>query len=234
MHKFFIPEVGSIVIEMKRSNKRSLKAVFILSIVVLVSLLATLRFAGILQEPVRDNITLEIIEWEIKRPNQTVTLEDALKSSYSNSEMSTMMCVMIGTYSNDDPAFASDFVTIEVITNATTTTINSFVDSVYIVLHKDCQSTVDWISTEFYFENLSLIDQAQGYIQNTKAYISLKSLNHSNEVYLSAAAQWLLFTPNNQSHQLDVFFELTFHNGTSYKKVIQPFQLEILGDKENE
>ncbi len=216
---------------MRSPNGREMKALFILSIIVPVSLLVTLRLTGILQEPITisETITLETIEWEFQRPSQTVTLDDELKSSYSSDEISVAMRVLMGKYSDDDPAFNYDYVTIGVTANLTVTNLNSFVEGVYVVIRKDSQSTVNWMDTELHFENLSLAERVGGYSWNTHAYIKLTGVNHSSSVYLSAAFFWSLLTSNNQTHQMELAFELTYFNGTAYKKVIQPFQLKIIG-----
>ena len=214
---------------MNRLSKHKLVLLAILGIILLLGLLATY----ILQELAQPQaVTLEIIEWEIKRPNQTVTLEDALKSLYSNSEMSTMMCVEIGTYSNDDPAFASDFVIMEMTANLTVTTPNGFVESIYIILHKDNQSRIDWVNTLFDFENLSLHRVQQGFLRVNEAYLELMGLNQPSNVHARAPAIWWLPTPSKHSHQLETTFEFTYFNGTAHKKVIQPFQLRLIGKEE--
>jgi len=204
---------------MSRLSKHKLVLLAILGIILLLGLLATYILQKLAQPQA---VTLEIIEWEIKRPNQTVTLEDALKSLYSNSEMSTMMCVVIGTYSNDDPAFASDFVTMEVTANLTVTIPNGFVESIYIILHKDNQSAIDWVNTLFDFENLSLH-------RVNEAYLELMGLNQPSNVHARAPVFWWLPTPSNQSHQMEATIEFTYFNGTVHKKVIQPFQLSLIG-----
>jgi len=212
-------------------NSRELKALFVLCIVAPVGILISLRLTGILQEPttISETITLETSKWEFQRPSQTVTLDDELKSSYSSDEISVIMRVLMGKYSDDDPAFASDFVTIRVTANLTVTNLNSFTESVDVVLRKDSQSTTDWTETEFSFENLSLAERVEGYRWNTQAYLKLTGVDHSSSVYFSAAVFWSLLTPNNQTHQMGLAFELTYFNGTAYNKVIQPFQLKLLG-----
>jgi len=62
---------------MSRLSKHKLVLLAILGIILLLGLLATYILQKLAQPQA---VTLEIIEWEIKRPNQTVTLEDALKS----------------------------------------------------------------------------------------------------------------------------------------------------------
>ena len=66
-----------------------------------------------------------------------------------------------------------------------------------------------------------------------KARIKSKSMSQSKSACLSASALWRLSTQTSQTHQLEIFFELVYYNWMSNKKIIQPFQLELLGDKGN-
>jgi len=216
---------------MRKLNGRELKAFFILSIVASIGILISLRLTGILQEPttISETLTLETIKWEFQRPSQTITLGNELDSSYTGNEISANIHVLMGTYGADDPAFNYDFVIVEVTTNLTVTNLDSFIEGVYVVIHKDNQSTISWMETKLRFENLSLIKLTQGYRQNTQAYIRLTGVNQSRSVYVSATVFWSILTPNNQTHLMEVSFELTYYNGTAYKKIVQPFQLKMIG-----
>lgn len=53
-------------------------------------------------------------------------------------------------------------------------------------------------------------------------------------VHLSVqGVQWVLRTPPNHAHKLSVDMELTYFNGTAYKKVVQPFQIQLALDSNN-
>jgi len=96
------------------------------------------------------------------------------------------------------------------------------VESIYIILHKDNQSAIDWVNTLFDFENLSLH-------RVNEAYLELMGLNQPSNVHARAPVFWWLPTPSNQSHQMEATIEFTYFNGTVHKKVIQPFQLSLIG-----
>ncbi len=222
------------VLLLKKPGGRNLKAVALLSIVIPISLLISFRLTGILQgsTKISETITLETIKWEFERPNQTVTLNETLGSPYSSSEISTTMTVRIWKY-DFDGFFSDDLVPIIISANLTTIMPNSFVKGVYVILQTDYQSPVRWLHTDFRFENLSLIDVEDWGWQDIKAYVGSKGVNRPEDAYFSGRPLYSLKTPNTQTHQLDVFFELTYYNGTTYKKVVQPFQLKFLGNNEN-
>jgi hypothetical protein len=78
------------------------------------------------------------------------------------------------------------------------------------VAEKDQQSTVDWEEASFDFENLSLVARADGYMWDTQAYIKLAGANHTSSVHARTITCWDLLTPNTQSHQLEIAYEITY------------------------
>jgi len=213
-----------------------MKALFIMSIVVPVSLLTTLRLTGILQGPITisETITLRTIEWIFERPNEYVVIGDALHGSYHTSGLSAALDIKLVDYANNSQFLDdNDFLRMIMVINSTSTNTNDFIESVYVVFHKDSQpSLVDWLETTFKFENLTLASVSSGRtgVEDYKAaYVRLTGANHPNKIYISALVEWSFLTLKTKTHEMEVAFELTYYNGTVYKKLIQPFQLEILG-----
>lgn len=219
---------------MEGLGKRKWMSLTLLSIIVPMSLLATFRLTGILQGPVTisKTTTLETVKWEFQRPSQTVTLGDTLESSYTNDEISAAMHVILGSYIENTATIDYDAVSIAVVINSTTTNPNGFIENIYFVFSEDYRaSKVELQETDFDIKNLSLVRKAEGINgkDSIKAFIKLTGVNHPNNVYLLATAFWKLLTPNIQTHQMEVVYELTYYNGTAYKKIIQPFQQKIIG-----
>jgi hypothetical protein len=217
---------------LKKLNGRNLKALTLLAVVLPVSLLVSFRLTGILQEPktISETITLETVRWEFQRPDNATDIFDIVEAFYKNDGLTTDPKILILDYVDrpyDGYYFDSLYMVISI--NATITNQDGFIESGYVVLQTDYQSPVGWLHTDFRFENLSLIDVEDWGWRGTKASVSLKSMNHPEGAYFSGSALYRLLTPNNQTHQLDASFELTYHNGTVYKKVVQPFQLRIIG-----
>jgi len=118
---------------------------------------------------------LETVRWEFKRPNQTVTLQEELKSCHSHGEISVTTVVMIGEYLSDYLIFG-DNVSVRLATNLTVTRSHGFLKSIYIALCKDNQSEIGWIiyrNLDFHGENLSLVNYS-GASTHSKAHVSLK------------------------------------------------------------
>jgi len=216
-------------------NERNLKALFLLSIVALVSLLTTLIFAGRLPEPIKGNMTLAAIEWEFERANQSVLVDNKLDATYADNGFLLTTYIWIEAYSeNLQSGTDYDYLTMWIMINASVENPNGYIENVDVTLHKDNQSTLDWPETQCYLENLSLSVRAEGFWWRDEAYLRLAGANKPDNVYLWAMAVWFLPTPNSQSHQMEATYELTYSNGTARNKIAQPFQLKIVGSNRNE
>ncbi len=224
---------------MKKLNGRELKALFILSIVAPVSILISLRLTGILREPITISETtiLEAVSWEFQRPHpdHSVPIFDNLNVTYVGNGVSVTFSLELWQYINGSMSWIppGDWVDMKIMINATVTNPNGFVNDVYIVFQNDSQpSTAAWLRTFFSFENLSLanVKEERNPEAFTKGYVKLTGTNRPTQVHFLTVAHWfLLDASSDRTHQTEVVYELTYYNGTAYKKIIQPFQLKILG-----
>ena len=180
---------------------------------------------------IAENTTLDPVEWTFQRPNESVDILNKLNATYTG-DLSVNMYVLILHYKNNSIFVGDyDYLRISMAINATVGNAGGFIESVHVVAQKDQTSEVDWLETQFEFENLSLAARADGYRKNTHAYIKLAGVNHTGSVRAKAIVEWTLLTPNTQSHQLEVAYEIVYYNGTAYNKVVQPFQLNIVGER---
>lgn len=217
-----------------KPNSRELKALFILSIVAPVGILISLRLTGILQEPITisETITLEAVKWSFERPNHFTYIDEKLNATYSGGALSSTFSVIIGIYDENSVSHLGvDYVTMAVRVNSTVTNPNGFIESLYVVFGKDSQpSLISWVPGYLDFENLSLVGVTSGWTseENFKeAYVKLAGVGSPERIYFRATTEWSLLTSNNQTHRMELLYELTYYNGTAYKKVTQPFQFSI-------
>jgi len=180
---------------------------------------------------ITENITRDPIVWTFQRSNESVYINENLNAPpYVGDGLSANTYVTIGIYHENDPAYdGNDHLSILMVINATTSNPDGYIESVHVVAQKDQTSIVSWLNTQLYLENLSLAARADGYGKSRQAYIKLAGVNHTNSVHARATAEWSLLTPNTQSHQLEIAFEITYYNGTAYNRIVQPFQLNIIG-----
>lgn len=210
-------------------NKKTASA-FVVTAALIIVLVVALNPREI---TIAENITLDPVEWTFQRPhpNQYMIIGDRLEPSYSNDELSATFLMWLSDYLPRVGSLNYDALWVRLDINATATNPNGFIESVHIAAYKDQESKVGWQETDLYLENLSLVAQADGYRWDTQAYIKLAGVNHTSRVYATTTTLWKLLTPNTQSHQLEVAYEITYYNGTAYNKVVQPFQLNIVGSE---
>ena len=180
---------------------------------------------------IAENTPLEPVVWTFQRPTGEahVIIEEQLEPSYSSDGLSATFHIWLSDYIPRVGSLDYDSLRVRLDINATTTNLNGFIESVHVVAHKDQESQVGWQEDDLYLENLSLVASADGYRMSTQAYIKLAGVNHTSRVYATTTTFWKLLTPNTQSHQLEIAYEIVYYNGTAYNKVVQPFQLNIIG-----
>jgi hypothetical protein len=77
-------------------------------------------------------------------------------------------------------------------------------------------------------ENLSLVDYSHHLFNDSyKGHIELKGTDQPRQVQFSGFIDWVLRTPRNQTERLNVVIELIYYDGEAYRKITQPFILEI-------
>jgi len=241
---------GGLVLGLKQLNVREIKALFILSIVIPVSLLATFRLTGILTEPkgpivISETTTLEPVKWEFKRLDGVVNIREKIESFY-NANVLINQSVFISRYESRFGIPYGDNVSVVILTtNITATITDGFIESVYIVFREDYEpSEVNIWNPELesnlhVFSNLSIENWADKRSENswmlsnsTKAFILLNGVNHPNRVHYWTVLDWVLRSPLGQFHQFEIVYEVTYFDGRLYKKTAQPFLLSIIPPEE--
>ena len=178
---------------------------------------------------IAENITLKPVTWSFQRPSQWTIIDDRLESSYSTGGLSATFHVWISDFLPRVGSLNYDTLRIILEINAMTTNPDSFIESAQVTAQKDNKSKVGWQETDIYLKNLSLVASVDGHWWMKEAYIKLADVNHTSNIYAQTTILWKLLIPTTQSHQLEITFELIYYNGTAYNKVVQPFQLNIIG-----
>jgi hypothetical protein len=209
---------------------RKTASVFAVAAALIIVLVVALNPRGI---KIAENTTLDPVEWTFQRPNESVDILDKLNATYASDELSANMYILMTHYQNSSIVHDdNDYLRMVMAVNATTSNPNGYIESLYVTFTKDSQpSFVSWLHTYFSLENLSLLVVSDGLTFGgyKEAYVELAGVNSTDSIYFRATAEWSLLTPNIQSHQMEIAFEITYYNGTAYNKIVQPFQLNIVG-----
>lgn len=228
---------------MRKFNGREWKAILILSIVAPVALLATFRITGILEGPatIAETITLDVAGWEFERPSCIVHFGEGIESSYLG-DVSINQTVFVDDYWPDAGEYGGSPI-LETGLNLTADLAKGYVENVNITFYDDylnsfvCVPNLSWKGqTSTVWDNLTItsyMEDLKGIAGVEKAFVNLKGDNQPRRVYLCIWPKWILRSPHNQTQQLNVNVELTYFNGTAYKKVVQPFQLKLIAEDNN-
>jgi hypothetical protein len=83
------------------------------------------------------------------------------------------------------------------------------------------------------WENLQVAEYGSMLQGNMKAFADFTGSNYPHTIRLEVSPVWLLRSQFNQTQQLDISVEVTYFNGTAFKKVVQLFQIKLIGDNDN-
>jgi hypothetical protein len=206
-----------------------------------IGLLATFRFGGVLKEPltISENKTLDAVSLSIERPAKIIDIGDLLKHVY-NGDVSANYVIFIDDYHGNSSDYGgSDVINMQV--NVTASIGKGFIHSANITFWENYESSfvnffedIAWPKDYAYVENLSIISRKDWLIKpGLKAFVELVGLNNPKSVSFSCFVEWVLRSPQNYKHQLEVRFELVYFNGTAYKRLVQPCLLKIGPDDNN-
>jgi hypothetical protein len=210
------------------------KALILLSIAVPMSLLVIFKLTGVLHDPIviSGATTLETIKWEFERPHHGVSILETAEGSYGDNNISILYSVFMGGYREGSGRYgSSDYVLLT--TNVTATVRDGYIESVHLVFREDYENArINFFQEHQFFrlENLSIVDLKDW---SKQVFVNLSGVNRPTSVYFWTPVDWVLQSPGNQTHRMEIISEVTYFNGTAYRKVVQPFQLKIGPDANN-
>lgn len=231
---------------MNKLNGRELKVLFVLSIVVPVGLLVTLRLGGILHEPSQPEMFIaEVVKWNFERQGLTCRIDQVVENSYNNEDVSAVFQITLQKHSTDfGPPFGGvvDVTNMRISTKAVV--FEGSVEGIYVVFRGDYKSSYVNILPGSYsaaYETLNVsVKRRVDYITNwwelendTKGFISAVGVNQPSEVSFGFPAYWILKDDGNETSGMEVALELTYRTKNSYGKVILSTQLKLFNDQNN-
>lgn len=208
----------------------------ILAILIPTSLLTAFKLTGIIPEPttIAETVTTETITWNMNRPSVHTAVDQWSENSFSGDAASVCLIVHIYEYSENEqgpPSWGNDYVKLGIAVTANVD--NGFVHSVTARLSEiDSQAFMDIDENP---SSMQLSDLAINTIWDVgtikdEAYAKAFGVNHPYNCSLSIVARWIFVDENSVSHSITVTSEVTYFNGTAYRKVVIPIMLEVLID----
>ncbi len=204
----------------------------ILAIIIPTGLLTAFKLTGIIPEPSEpETITLEPVNWIMDRPSTyNLNLDEKFESAYADSEAAVGIGANVAWYvENPDPSvgpfFGRDGVCFVIYVNF------SALRGSGVSITVKCRPTDDnatiYVENELQaYHNVSVTGITWYGNSTHEACITAKALGSS--CYLRAQAYWVFNDQNNENHMLDLAFEITYFNGTTYIRLILPVSLQML------
>ncbi len=229
---------------LKLSNVKSWKTALLISIIIPTSLLTAFTLNNLLNKPITitETTTLEATEWQIERPTYITNIWEVTNASHKSDEILVNSTIFVDDFDDD---YGGGFQSLMTCLNVTASLKKGFIYNLNITFWENYEkSLIDLYQPQeetrnYELGNLTIEGWAYGLDRwwllrgNLKCFITLKAVNHPRKIQFSMPAEWAFKSPENQTHKLEIFIEVTYFNGTTYKRLIQPYQLKIGPDSNN-
>lgn len=194
--------------------------------------LATVKLSGLSggTASVSEKIALTPIHWQFERPSYYLIFDDNVQSEYSG-DLWLNATLFVRHYNHDSIYDFQPTLDLRLTIVAFVTT--GFVDSINVSYYDSFSPSLIWTDSVQFSGDLTKTDLADRISGWAKGFVSFQGVGHPQTVYLDVRPLWLLESPNNQTQQLTVDVEVTYFNGTVYKKITQPFEVRLVSDDDN-
>jgi hypothetical protein len=183
--------------------------------------------------------TLEPAKWEFERPNRSMAVTENntcenVTASYNCGDFSMNSAITIYNYLCDefgDPGLST-------AVSAAASVPKGYLVDVNVTFQENYATSQVYLPSSECFElyyNLSITKCVRDGLLSgiEKSFFTLTGSNSPKQVSFWKSGYWVLRSSYNQTHLLEVNVQLTYYNGTVYKRVVQPFFLKIFPDSNN-
>lgn len=235
------------------SSKKKWVSITLLSVLVPVGLLVALRLASLTREPLTpETVQAEAVSWQIDRPTKNIEIRDVVENLHKNENISTVFVIDIEGYIENDGEYGGDD-NLMFHVNISCSLTRGFIEGVDIFLVEASNKTrvsmgfnpqirfeerllnlsvEEWAELSYSYEPDGSSKQLEKE-SPVKSYLKTVGVNQPSSVSLLNFFDWLLHTPNDQSHQMEVTLELTYWDQTTYKKLIMPIIMNVVADNDD-
>jgi hypothetical protein len=206
------------------SNRGNWKAILLLSIILPVGLFTGLKLSGIVPTAKLETVTLAPVTWQFNLPTEHMDIDQTLNTTYADASGRVSFQFIPDEYVPD--VYGTNDLWLSMNFTATPLNRRFYVRSVLVYFGNDSQpSLIDFESNAGMdtFENLTLKTASWG---ETAGILFLGNRSGVG-CQFSALGTWLLPKASNVTYERQADFEVTYFNGTDYKKVVQPFNLTV-------
>jgi hypothetical protein len=212
--------------------ERNWKALTLLSIIVPVSLLATFRLTGIIQEPVgiSQTVAADTVTWNMSRPLHFLSIEENITNTYAESAFSGSFTVHFFTYyENDGMLDYNDGLSLRLTASA-----NTSVGFIYLMTIKssetDENAVFDFVEEKDGWRELNNLSQMKisDGSPSKGALFEAIGVDQPGKCTLKLQPLWMFLDQNNIDHWIAITLEIVRYNGTIYQQVNIPIELGMI------
>jgi hypothetical protein len=201
------------------------KVFLLLSMIVPIGLFTGLKLTETSQLAM-EITTLNPVSWQFTKTSGYTYIADEPNAIYADNTCQMNFSVAFGAYVPSDSGLALYRLPIGIFLVVTSLSRDFSVRSLLVNFGNDPQPSAILVDpTVWSFQNLSLVSYSSG----EEASVQLAGNSSSVGVNCQVYAIWNLFVPNNVTNSREVTYEVTCFNGTAYERIIQPFDLTLLG-----
>jgi len=215
---------------MKRPNRTQTKAFFILSIIVPVGLLATFRLTGILQEPLSPlTVTAQEVVWNIRHPAAEMDIAEEVINFYSDNITLVSLNVFVVEYEQSYLFYGiPESHGLRLMLSGAVNVSGGFIHSIILRFSQlDSNSTLDIMEDSDAVETYNTkLERICDWLSDS--YVEGYGVNQPKYCKLSINARWsFLDIEKNVEHYMRTDLEVTYFDGTTYRRVIVPIRLGV-------
>jgi hypothetical protein len=207
---------------------RKTVSITLAAVIVPVSLLVAFGLNGMLTEPQAvEKVAADTVYWNMTRPAGHVTIDEWVRSLYTDGVASIGLDVHVSSYTENEPTSGDH---LKLWGFVTANVSGGFIGSVSIKFSQiDADAFLDIIADvndPFWVElhNLTIRSVNDG----ASAYIDTVAINQPRQCSLKMAAFWEFSDENDVSHWITATLEVTYFNGTAHRKATISMCLGVL------
>jgi hypothetical protein len=209
------------------SGIKNWKTVLVLSLIVTIGLIISLRAANVTHGPlaISETLTLDTASREFQRPGLFISYVNETVESHYSGDIAVDQSITLCAFVDPDYDYGGS-ASLEARFNVTAQVNGGFIEALNLTLEGGYESArID--ESRYIMDMSGLLVSSSSADFERKVFVQLSGVHCPKNVSFCLPFSWVLYSPYTQAQQLDVTSEITYYNGTVYKKVIQPFQLKL-------
>jgi hypothetical protein len=205
----------------------------LLAIIVPASLLVSFKLIGILKGPLHsETVTLEALSWQLERPSTFMSIDKVMENNYSDSTISVSTVCEVYVYYQDSLTFLGED---GIIFGVNISVMQGLAAIMSVKFYPIDNSSVICISGDsrlVTLSNATMTGLERYAVHETEAYVCADVYDKPCSIALSYVS-WVFNEENVEDHQLLITPEVTYFNGTAYRKLVFPIYLGMPIDSGN-